>query len=790
MSELDYCLVSQKGTQHVSGFSMVQAIEGGKIPSDHAILKVELTFDECTVPSEVIRSYAENLGACVYNKDEEVMIRKSTNIASVNKDDVMTYLMTHLPPNVAHADEEQMVGVFFDEAEKIMKLNRIKKVGNTVPFVSNRWKRIFDLNDSRMIWKAIGWNGEPVEESSQMPSDNEFKIHFEELLNPPGIEEAEMIDSEVNIPLLDDTISTEEVTDAISSLNSNKSYIGVDAGFLKLLPANWMECLTTIFNRIFFGSYPMSWCYSKLIILFKKGLRYLCGNYRGITITDSLAKLYDKILYNRLKLWFTIDKCQAGGQEKRGCPEQIMSLRLLVDYAKGKKTKLFICFIDFSKAYDRISRPKLFRLLAKLGCGHIMLRALQLLYDTTKNILKTAIINAKIGIKQGGSSSGLLFILYMDVLSKMVRDACPHDGYLESVHSLMLMDDTALLATSRENLLKRYDALVQFCEEYDMVINADKTKLMVINGSKEDRRSFTKGGLTISHTESYVYLGSPFSAKGSVVADIQEHANLKMKQINKFIIFCSKNQSMPFAYKKTVFEAVLTTKLIYGCESWFTEDYKSIELQYMRALRALLGVRKQTPNQVVLTECGMIELKELVRKCQQRFINSKLIDPEEPLSKIYRLCQQNNTNAFRCLQRAKEFVFDAEARRKQAMNSSGKTRTVTYRNINPQFSVHSMYNSTNRYYPDYRRVEVTRFRVGSHRLKVETGRWSRTPRELRVCSCGTGVAVQDEGHVVFDCDYTEDLRLKYGVVAEMSLVEVLSDTNFNDFVYEVMKRFQ
>ena len=190
-------------------------------------------------------------------------------------------------------------------------------------------------------------------------------------------------------------------------------------------------------------------------------------------------------------------------------------------------------------------------------------------------------------------------------------------------------------------------------------------------------------------------------------------------------------------------------------------------------MRALLGVRKQTPNQVVLTECGMIELKELVRKCQQRFINSKLVDPEEPLSKIYRLCQQNNTNAFRCLQRAKEFVFDAEARRKQAMNSSEKTRTVTYRNINPQFSVHGMYKSTDRYYPDYRRVEVTRFRVGSHRLKVETGRWSRTPRELRVCSCGTGDAVQDEGHVVFDCDYTEDLRLKYGVVAEMSLVEVL-----------------
>ena len=358
--------------------------------------------------------------------------------------------------------------------------------------------------------------------------------------------------------------------------------------------------IVPIFNTIFFGKYPLSWCFSKLIILFKKGLRYLCGNYRGITITDSLAKLYDKVIYNRLKRWFTIDKCQAGGQEKRGCPEQILSLRLLIDYAKGKQTKLFICFIDFSKAYDRISRPKLFILLAKLGCGHIMLRAIQAMYRSTKNILKTAIINSKIGIKQGGSSSGLLFILYMDVLAKMLKAACPNDGFLDPLHSLMLMDDTAILATSRENLLKRYDALVNFCIEYDMVINEDKTKFMVINGSAEDRKSFSKGGLTIDHTDTYIYLGSSFSAKGCISTDIQDHAKLKQKHINKFNIFCFKNQSMPFRYKRQVFEAVLTTKLIYGCESWLTDDYPVIETMYMSALKSRSAYENKHPTTLFL----------------------------------------------------------------------------------------------------------------------------------------------------------------------------------------------
>ena len=103
----------------------------------------------------------------------------------------------------------------------------------------------------------------------------------------------------------------------------------------------------------------------------------------------------------------------------------------------------------------------------------------------------------------------------MDALAKMLKASCPEDGYLDPLHSLMLMDDTALLATSRENLLKRYDALVRFCEEYDMVINEDKTKFMVINGVTEDRMSFRKGGLTIKHTDTYVYLGSSFSVRAA-----------------------------------------------------------------------------------------------------------------------------------------------------------------------------------------------------------------------------------------------------------------------------------
>ena len=54
---------------------------------------------------------------------------------------------------------------------------------------------------------------------------------------------------------------------------------------------------------------------------------------------DTIAKIYDVLLLNRLKVWCHIDQCQASAQKGRGCLEQNVALRLLCDYAKHKKVK-------------------------------------------------------------------------------------------------------------------------------------------------------------------------------------------------------------------------------------------------------------------------------------------------------------------------------------------------------------------------------------------------------------------------------------------------------------------
>ena len=61
------------------------------------------------------------------------------------------------------------------------------------------------------------------------------------------------------------------------------------------------------------------------------------------------------------------------------------------------------------------------------------------------------------------------------------------------------------------------------------------------------------------------------------------------------------------------------------------------------------------------------------------------------------------------------------------------TKFVTYREVlNPDLEFHDIYKSSV-YIPDYLRVAFSRLRLMSHNLKIETGRWSRLPRESRLC---------------------------------------------------------
>ena len=462
------------------------------------------------------------------------------------------------------------------------------------------------------------------------------------------------VNNQVTIPILDDPIDVKECEHVISKqLKPHKQAgpDGISPGTLHLLHAQWLIFLSTMLNLVFFSSYPAAWTRAKLSMLFKKGNSMLTGNYRGISVIDSICKLYDYVINNRLIAWYTPPREQAGGQAKRCCVELVLTLRLWITYCKHKRIKLFIAFIDFSKAYDRVPRGKLFSLLLSLGCGVAMLGALMSLYSVTSCLLGTVLITCTIGVRQGSPTSVFLFIVYVDVLIKLMKTRSPLDGFLSWLHILMLMDDTVIFATSRGKLKEKLDVLREYCQEYGMQVNETKTEFMVINGTAEDRETIVVGDLTVKHCTSYVYLGVIVTENGSAIASLKAHIADKKKHLNRLQIFLSRNYDAPFFVKRKVFEAAFSSAILYGCESWIGVTLAPVEKMYMSAVRRLLDVRQSTSKLTCLLEAGVPSLQAVVKDKQSKFLRRMYKEREglsstDPLMHTLEFMKTNYTSLY------------------------------------------------------------------------------------------------------------------------------------------------
>ena len=132
-----------------------------------------------------------------------------------------------------------------------------------------------------------------------------------------------------------------------------------------------------------------------------------------------------------------------------------------------------------------------------------------------------------------------------------------------------------------------------------------RQSFFVINGNGGDKIPLEVERIKINYSPQYLYLGAWFTESGKAADIIALHEKSNQATVNKFAIFCAANSQMPFKYKRLVFDAAITSSLLYSAESWFTDNIKPIENQYNQLVRCLLGVRKNTSIDLRLVESGI-----------------------------------------------------------------------------------------------------------------------------------------------------------------------------------------
>ena len=124
---------------------------------------------------------------------------------------------------------------------------------------------------------------------------------------------------------------------------------------------------------------------------------------------------------------------------------------------------------------------------------------------------------------------------------RRLKESCAPDSYLGWLHSFLLMDDTVLLATSRKAACHKLQILDDFCQASGMRVNQQKTKFMIINGTRNGRlKPLVSQTLRVGNCDQYVYLGAFFPQDGKMTTAVRLHQEAKQSHMYKFIAFLRK----------------------------------------------------------------------------------------------------------------------------------------------------------------------------------------------------------------------------------------------------------
>ena len=181
--------------------------------------------------------------------------------------------------------------------------------------------------------------------------------------------------------------------------------------------------ISTVLRKLVrIGGFSMCWRVGNITPVPKSGSANSCpSDYRPITITPVLSKVFERLLAKRLNNFAEkknlFPNLQFGFRKGLGTCDALLTITNFVQKALDCGSEVRMVGLDFSAAFDRVNHKALIFKLRQLGVGGPFL---SILTEFLSNRLQRVVVDGQFndyrgvvsGVPQGSVLGPLLFILY------------------------------------------------------------------------------------------------------------------------------------------------------------------------------------------------------------------------------------------------------------------------------------------------------------------------------------------------------------------------------------------
>ena len=396
--------------------------------------------------------------------------------------------------------------------------------------------------------------------------------------------------------------SAQEIADAIRNLKTNKA-----AGADKLNSEHFIYCskrlypiLCMIYNcSLIHGYLPARLMESIIVPIAKDNKEPLTNkdNYRPIALTCVGSKLLETVMLERYRNCLLSTEAQFGYKPKHSTDMCVFALKETVQFYISLGSPVYLCFMDASKAFDKVNHWHLYDKLLKRNVPLFIVRLLCFWFSSQEFMVKwdnmfSTSFKVCNGVRQGGILSPVLFNVYIDDLS--VRLNSSNIGchfYSTCVNHFFYADDAVLLAPSPYALKCLIDICVQFASENEMMYNTTKTKCMFIRGKHcndiQPVRQYLYG-CKLRWVDTICYLGC------FITNDMKDERDIKRQTRSIYgrgNVTVRKFSNCSAEVKNQLFRSYISC--LYSSHLWCsygTKQYSAVRVAYNNVYRNLMGI--------------------------------------------------------------------------------------------------------------------------------------------------------------------------------------------------------